>query len=196
MPHLGPNPKCRYEPWQGIKPATFHSVRWCPTKWATPVRAHMPNLTSFKCLYGFLSAVNKKWGLVAKLSYQKCIFVQDRKYNLHFMCFIISKTFYMYLLNSIKKWIWCWFYGSWIWKSKNGYIGSSISQWKLELIQLLSFLLQHTVLWTVQLACVIWKTESSGTTLLALRSFSTSALNKKWLKRIRETHMIWHFILF
>ena len=37
-PNQGPGPQPRHVPWPGIK-LTFRCVGWCPTHWATPVRA-------------------------------------------------------------------------------------------------------------------------------------------------------------
>ena len=38
-PCQGPNLQSRHVSWPGIKPVTFHFVGWCPTNWATPIRA-------------------------------------------------------------------------------------------------------------------------------------------------------------
>ena len=39
------NPQPRHVPWLGIELLTFHFAGWCPTKWATPVRARLSILT-------------------------------------------------------------------------------------------------------------------------------------------------------
>ena len=39
LPDQGPNVQPRHVPWPGIKPVTFLYAGWCPTNWATPVRA-------------------------------------------------------------------------------------------------------------------------------------------------------------
>ena len=38
-PSWGSNLQPRHVPWPGIEPVTFHFARWCPTHWASPVRA-------------------------------------------------------------------------------------------------------------------------------------------------------------
>ena len=39
LPNLGPNLQPRHVPWSRIEPATLCFAEWCPTNWATPVRA-------------------------------------------------------------------------------------------------------------------------------------------------------------
>ena len=65
----------RHVPWLGIEPASFHFVGWCPTNWATPVRAHLTDinwaLTMFWALQCMLGGKGvKKRGRKIKLANQ------------------------------------------------------------------------------------------------------------------------------
>ena len=47
-------PRCMS--WSGIKPTTFCFVGWCPSNWATPVRAHFVS-----CLWAFIQSILSFW---------------------------------------------------------------------------------------------------------------------------------------